>query len=136
MKPIKLSDQLKALEDKIKNVYEAGVTMDEAEKLAAEFLHAGLVISSRLKNADLDRRMRKSGLRALRSALRIKEVQGTEKKPTESMLDAIIDTNELVQKEQDAFDTAEVDKEELERLFNTFREAHIYFRSVARGKFE
>lgn len=123
------------LTDKIKAAYESGVTASEAEKLAAEFLHAQLTVSTELAKRDLDARMRKSGVKAVRSAVRTEEVKKYDKKPTESALDDVINLNSTVQTEQDALDTAEVERDELERLYDIFHESHIYFRGIAKGNF-
>jgi hypothetical protein len=121
--------------DKIKASYEQGITTSEAEKLAGEFLHAQLLISSELAKADLDSRMRKSGLKAIRSAVRTEEVKKHDKKPTEGALEDAVNLHELVQSEQSAFDEAEVSRDSLERMYNIFREAHLHFRSISKGSF-
>lgn len=124
---------LKALETKIQASYEEGVSLEEAEKLAAEFLHAQIKISSKLKVVSLDAKMRKSGLKALRAALYLDAASKGDKKPTEATLSAIIDSNELVQKAQNELDTAETDAEELGRYYDVFTQAHVYYRQVSKG---
>lgn len=124
------------LEDKIKKSYEEGVTLEEAERLAAEFLHAQIKMSDRLKVLDLDCRMKKSGVKTIKSAVRLDIIRREEKKPTESTIDAMVDTDKLVTDEQQAFDIAEVDKEDAERYFGIFKEAHIYYRGIAKGRFD
>ena len=124
------------LQAKIQGAYEEGVTLDQAEKLAGEFLYAQLQVSSELKKADLDSRMRKTGVKAVRAAIYMDASTKSEKKPTEATLSALVDMHEVVQTEQEAFDKAEVEKDELIRLYNVFREAHVYFRGIAKGKFE
>lgn len=125
-----------ALVNKIKNTYESGVTMDEAERLAAEFLGAMLSASEALKSSDLDARMRKSGTKALKASVYLREATKGDKKPTESMLSALVDSNTVVQEEQDAVDSAEATRDALERQYNIFREAHIYYRGISKGRFE
>lgn len=124
------------LEAKIKSSYEDGVTLENAEKLAGEFLYAQLQVSGELRKADLDSRMRKSGLKAIKATVYIESASKGDKKPTEAMLAATVDKNEVVQKEQDSLDTAEVDKAELERFYSIFQNAHIYYRGIAKGKFD
>ena len=124
------------LEVKIQQAYTEGVTLDQAEKLAAEFLHAQLTVSAELSNADLDSRMRKTGVKAIKAAIYNEACSKAEKKPTESALEHIINLNELVQGEQNELDKAEVSKAELERYYDIFLNAHIYFRGVAKGKFD
>jgi hypothetical protein len=124
------------LEDKIKAAYESGVTLDEAEKLASEFLSAMIGISEDLRSADLSSRMRKTALKAVKAAVYMNEATKTDKKPTESMLAALIDKNEIVQSEQESFDKVEVERDALERTFNILREAHLHFRAISKGRFD
>lgn len=131
-----LKQFVKGLEDKIVNSYEAGVTLDEAERLSGEFLAAQMRISSELKKSDLDSRMRKSGVKAVRAAIYMDTATKGDKKPTEAQIAATVDMNELVSGEQRAFDEAEADRDELERLFNICINAHIHFRQLSKGRFD
>lgn len=133
---MKLTEQIKALENKIKAVYEEGVTLDEAEKLAAEFLYAQLIIAGELTKSDLDARMRKSGLKVIRANAYLEVVGAADKKPTEAQIAALIDGDSLVVTEQNGLDKAEVGRSDLERYYDIFGNAHIYFRGIAKGKFE
>lgn len=129
-------DLCKQLEAKIQASYEQGVTLEDAEKLAGEFLHAQLIVSAELKKADLDARMRKSGTKAVRASAYLDIVQASEKKPTETQIGSMIDTNPLVGREQDGLDRAEVDRDELERYYDIFQNAHVHFRTIAKGRFD
>jgi hypothetical protein len=131
-----LTKLCKELESEIERTYTEGITMDEAERLAAKFLGAQLKVSDALKTVDLDCRMRKSGVKAVRAATYLKEIEGKDKKPTEATISAVIETNDIVSSEQDAFDKAEVNKAELERFYDIFLNAHIYYRGIAKGKFD
>lgn len=124
------------LESDITRAYTEGVTMDEAERLAGKFLVAQMQISEQLRLADLDTRMRKSGLKAVKAAVYVATCSKSDKKPTEAQLEHTINTDSTVAGEQDAFDTAESSKESLERYYNICREAHVYFRGIAKGRFE
>lgn len=126
----------KNLEAKIVNCYEQGVTLDEAEKLAAEFLVAQMKVSEELKTADLSSRMRKSGVKSIRAAIYLDVVQKSEKKPTEGQITAMLDSDKIVAGEQEAFDIAEVARDQLERYYSIFQNAHIYFRSISKGRFD
>lgn len=121
------------LEEKIIAIYEQGLTLEDAEKLAAEFLYANLRVSEELKRASLNARMRKSGMKALRASLYLAEVSKTDKKPADSLLTATLDANSVIQAEQDKLDEAEVEREELERIYDVFNNAHIFTRGVSRG---
>lgn len=123
------------LETAIEDIYNNGITMEAAEKLSAKFLYAQMVLTKSLKDTSLDARMRKSGLKAIRSAVYLEAASKGDKKPTEAALAAIIDTHEVVQGEQQGLDTAEVSKEELERYFDIFENGHIFLRGVAKGNF-
>lgn len=129
-------DFCESIEIKIIATYDEGVTLGEAEKLAGEFLHAQMVVSAELKKADLDSRMRKSGVKAVKAAIYTETCAKSEKKPTESALEHLINMNELVSSEQDELDKAEVDRDSLERYYNIFREAHIHFRGIAKGRMD
>lgn len=133
---MKFTEKLKALEKKIIDTYESGVTLEEAEKLAAEFLHAQLSVSSELSKADLDARMKKSGNKAIRSTAYLEIVSAADKKPTEAQIAAFIETDKTVTVQQDLLDRAEVLLAELERYYSIFQNAHIYYRGIAKGKFE
>ncbi len=123
------------LQSKIQKSYGEGITMDEAERLGGEFLQAMLDTSTELKTRDLDTKMKKTGLKAIRARAYLDTLK-SEVKLTDAGKQATIDTDEMVIQAQDAFDTAEVEKEDLERVFMTFKEAHIHFRGIAKGRFE
>jgi hypothetical protein len=125
----------------IKRTYEEGVTIEEAEKLAAKFLYAQIQVGNQLKATDLDARMRKTGVKAIRAAVYLRCVEegmkGPEKKkPSDVLLEALVNRDELVTGEQVSLDTAEAERDELENFLHVFKEAHIYFRGIAKGRFE
>lgn len=121
------------LEVKIQAAYEESLTIPEAEKLATEFLAAQMRIVSELARADLDRRMRKRGVKTLRSAARVAEVKRHDKKPTESALEDAVNLDPIVQEQEKQFDEAEVNKEQLSNYLGVFQESHIHFRGVAKS---
>ena len=123
------------LENSIRASYETGVSMDEAEKLASKFLYAQMQVSNELRKSDLDSRTRKSGLKAVRAAVYLEIIQTSEKKPTEAGIGAMIDVHEIVQSEQTAFDLSEVERDDLKRYFDIFSQAHVHFRTIAKGSF-
>ena len=130
---MELNEFLSRLEEKIQNSYLSGTTLEDAERLAAEFLVAQIKISNELKKYDMDSRMRKSGVKALRAAIYLKNITGVDKKPTEAALTAILDSDDLVSGEQRGFDEAEVERASLERYYDIFVQAHVYFRQLAKG---
>lgn len=126
---------IQELEKDIQDSYENGVSPDEAEKLAGKFLKAQIIISSELTNADRDARMRKSGLKAIKAAAYLAEVQRADKKPSDTYLEQVINTNTIVVNEQDQLDKAEIEYAELSRLLQIFNNAHIHYRGIAKGTF-
>lgn len=124
------------LEQDIKSSYETGVSLEEAERLAGKFLHALYRISSEVQVADLDARMKKSGVKAVKAAVYMAEATKGDKKPSDVMLNALVDMNDMVQTEQQALDEAEVNNDKLSHYLSVFKEAHVYFRGVAKGRFE
>lgn len=123
------------LETIIQESYTSGTTLDQAEKLAGNFLHAMIQVSTELAKADLDARTRKSGVKAVKAAIYLDTVQKADKKPTEAQISATIDTDTLVSTEQQALDSAEVLKGELERYYDIFNQAHVYYRQISKGTF-
>jgi len=123
------------LENEIQASYETGVTSESAEKLAGEFLFAQFKVSAEIKAVDLDARMRKAGLKAVKASVYMEAATKSEKKPTEAMIEAIINSTPLVNSEQAELDKAEVTRDSLERYYSIFREAHIHFRTICKGNF-
>lgn len=121
------------LQTKIQSAYENSPTAEESESLAGQFLNAQLVVSAELRKSSLNARMRKQGVKAIRAAVYIDKTKSVDKKPTEAALTAMIDSDDLVLGEQNQFDVAEVETAELERLYDIFRESHIFFRTLAKG---
>lgn len=124
------------LESKITEAYESGVSMPEAEKLAAGFLTASLSIAKEMESLDLDKRMRKAGLKAIKAAVFLENATKGDKKPSDKMLEALVDSDKIVVDEQNAFDRAEVLVNKLNNYLSIFHEAHIYFRGIAKGNYE
>lgn len=124
------------LSDKIKNTYEEGVTLEQAEKLAGEFLNAQLLIAQELSNADLDARMKKSGVKAIKAAVYMEAATKGDKKPSDTFIEAVVNMDKIVMGEQEGLDSAEVERDALQNYLNIFKEAHIHFRSIAKGRFE
>lgn len=126
----------KELTDKIKAAYEQDLTVQDAERLAAEFLYAQILVGGELRKVDLDARMKKSGQKALKAAVYMDSATKTDKKPSDSFLQALVDMDQLVVQEQNSLDEAEVNRDELENYRRVFAESHIFFRGVAKGRFE
>lgn len=120
----------------IQDAYETEVTMAEAEKHAARFLSMQIQLSSALKESDLNFRMQKTGLKALKAAVYLKEATKTDRKPSDVMLEALINQDKLVTSAQDEMDVAEVTKNDLQNQYDICHEAHVFFRGVSRGKYE
>lgn len=125
-----------SLTREIQGAYESSVTIPEAEALASKFLHAQILVSGDLTLASLDARMRKTGVKALRAQAYLEEVKKADKKPSDVMLEAIVNSDTTVRDHQNELDASESHREELERLYNVFREAHIHFRGISKGKYE
>lgn len=131
-----MKKMLEEISAEITQSYEQGTTIPEAERLATKLLSAMLMLTEELKIASLDARMKKAGNKSVRAAVYLAEVQKHDKKPSDSMLENIVAVNEAVQDQQSNLDQAEVEYEYLENYMQIFREAHIHFRSIAKGKFE
>jgi hypothetical protein len=79
--------------------------------------------------------MKKSGVKAIKASVYLDEVKKNDKKPSDVMLNAIVDTNELVIGEQERLDRADVYVALLNNYMSIFGNAHIHFRSIAKGSF-
>lgn len=128
----KMNDRLENL---IREAYESGVSVLQAERLAGEFLHAQLIVSRELTNLDLDARMTKTGVKALRAAVYLEECNKESKKPTEATLAAIMDTHEGTRHMQNKLDEVESERDELKRLLDVYANAHIHYRTICKGSF-
>lgn len=132
--------QLNAICEKLKvsieQAYDQGVTMAEAEKLAALTLQARLMLSDSIKTADLDARMRKNGVKAVRANVYMDEITKHDKKPAEAFLENAVNLSALVLEEETAFAEAETERNRLESYLDIFKDAHVFFRQVCKGSFE
>ncbi len=134
--PVKdaFEELVNTLQDVIKTAYTEGMTIEEAEKTAGRFLEAQMIVADKLANVDLDSRMRKSGLKTIKASVYMEHATKGEKKPSDVMLEAIVNKEKLVTDEQAAFDNAEVNREYLQNLMSIFKEGHIYFRQLSKGQ--
>jgi len=123
-----------SLESEIIASYDEGITLADAEKLSAKFLHAQMRVSKELYQVDLDSRMRKSGVKAIRAAVYLDGATKGDKKPSDVLLQAMVDVDAIVISEQQAFDEAESKKANLERYMDIFTNAHVYYRQVSKGQ--
>lgn len=131
-----IKEFLEELENDIKKAYEESVTIEDAEKLAAKFLTAQLQISDVLRKAELDARMKKVGLKTSKANVYLSEVQKADKKPSDTLLEQIVNTNPVAMTAQNELDEAELEAEQLQTYLRVFNEAHIYFRKLMGGKFD
>ena len=126
----------KALEQKIIKSYTEGVTLDDAEKLAGEFLEAQIKTSEEIKKLDLNARLIKATLKESKAKLFVTEATKGDKKPSDTLLNALVDSDGTINEVQQAFDEAEVERDEIFRMFSIFQNAHLHYRAISKGKFE
>jgi hypothetical protein len=131
----KLHKDLDDLKSQVEKAYSHGVSIEDAERFAAKCLSAQITIAEELITADLDARMKKNGVKAIKAAIWHEAATKDEKKPSDKMLDSIVDMNKLVQDEQAGFDRADAEKDNLNVLLGIFRDAHIYFRSISKNAY-
>jgi hypothetical protein len=124
-----------ALREVFDRAYDEGTTLEEAERLGAKFLSAQMNVADELAIVALDARMKKSGLKAIKSAVYMRAATSGDKKPSDSFLENLVNLDEMVSKAQDTFDQADARRESLELYFGIFREAHLYFRAISKGTF-
>ncbi len=137
---MKFSEFRKKIEKTILEAYENTPTMDEAERTAAFFLDARLVVGEQLRQTSLDARMKRTGLKATKAetllSIIAEATKGDGKKPTESVLGALVDADDNVRKAQEDFDRADVDAADLQNLLEVTKESHIYFRGLSKGRMD
>lgn len=131
---MKLSDFCKELENHIISAYGEGCTLEEAERLAAKYLHGQMQVSTALRETDLSARMRKSGLKAVRAAV-YTDIKAKGDKLTVDAMEHALNMNDLVSAEQDQLDVAEADRDDLKRYYDIFGNAHVYFRTISKGSY-
>jgi hypothetical protein len=135
MKDTKFLKLCEDLESQIQHAYTESLTLNEAERLAARFLEAQMLTARVYANADLDARMKKSGVKAIKAAVYMEAATSGDKKPSDVMLNATVDLSKLVQDEQRALDEAEVTRDRIKAYSDVFIQAHVYFRQMSKGNF-
>jgi hypothetical protein len=128
----KLCAELRA---QIVSSYESGVTVEDAERLAAKFLDGQMQVADRLRDADLDARMRKSGIKSIKAAVYLEHASKSDKKPSDAFLSNIVESTDSVRTSQDELDAAEVEVERLRNYLQTFQAAHVHYRNISKGAF-
>lgn len=134
--PSTLQDEFAELAQIVARAYDEGVTLEEAERLAAKALGVQLAIAERLKVADLDTRMKKNGLKATRARSYMAEATKGEKKPSEGFLENHVNMDVTVQTAANDYESADAETQSLTLYLGIFKDAHIYFRGIAKGRFD
>lgn len=133
---IKLEADIAALKKDIQRAYAEGVTILAAEKLASKTLLARMALADAIQVLDLDARMKRQGVKAERGSLYSSIVAESEKKPTETAIESMINTSLTVVAAEQTYAEADTSKDRLHTYSDIFKDAHIFFRSVAKGTFE
>lgn len=136
MTPRTLDELCSELKSIIEKAYTEGVTVMESERLAALTLSTRLELADMIKVKDLDARMKKNGVKVVRANAYMNEITEHEKKPSEGYLDHAINQDPLVRAEEKQYAEAEVECDRLTTYNDVFKDAHIYFRSIAKGNYE
>lgn len=130
-----MKEFIEDIKQEIQRAYDSSVTFAEAEKLANKFLICQITLADTIAKSDLDSRMRKTGLKALRAAVYTEAATKGDKKPTEAALAATVDQDKQVMEAQEGYDTADVETAHAQNMYNICKEAHIYFRGLAKATF-
>src|ERR1035437_7680428 len=104
----------KELSQTIERVYNEGCTILEAERLAARTLSVRMVLADDIKTKDLDARMKKHGVKAIRAKAYMDELVKYDKKPAETFLENAVNTCALVEAAETLYAVADTEKERLE----------------------
>jgi hypothetical protein len=119
----------------VRTAYESGTTMDEAERHAARFLEAQLNVAAELASLDLDARMKKNGMKAARAQIYLDLCAGSEKKPSDTFLEQQVTLDRTVNLAVDLYEKADARRENLTLYLGIFKDAHVYFRGIAKGAY-
>lgn len=131
-----LEDLIDELKSAVERAYNEGVTIPEAEKLAARTLSIRMAIADEIKTKDLDARMKKHGVKAVRGAAYSLEIGKFEKKPTESALEAAVNMSKTVHAAEEEYAEADTEKDRLQAYSDVFKDSHIFFRQLCKGTYE
>lgn len=124
------------LKEAIKKATDEGVSIPDAERLAAKTLTARIELSEEIKTQAIDAKMKRLGVKAVQAETYKKATEGVEKKPTEAALIHTINLNPEVIQEEINHAEAEAELEYKQSLLEIFKDAHLYFRSIMKGSFE
>ena len=123
------------LKEAIIKAHQTETSVSEAEQLSAKCLAASMALADDIRAVDLKARMRKIGLRNIRSQAYLDELAKHEKKPTEAYIDAAINLNvDIAPLEMELADK-EVELNNLKHYYEVFKEAHQYFRAIMKAGF-
>ena len=95
-----------------------------------------LTLADELRVTDLDARMKRHGVKAVKAAVYTQEVAKHEKKPSEGFLENAVNLDKMVADEESAYAQADTTKDQLANYLDIFKDAHIYFRGIAKGNYE
>lgn len=121
---------IEKLQARIQEVYEDGVTVTKSEDITHELADAEFKLVTMITPLDMDVRMRKHGVKQIRAAVYLDIIKNSEKKPTESQLAAMVDSDALVTEAQNSYDEAESLLAEAERLLDAVHNSQVVFRTL------
>ena len=131
-----LNEVFESLRTTIEKAYESGVTLQEAERLAAQTLLIRLQLADQIKSMDLSARLKKHGVKAVRAQVYMEELAKHDKKPAENYMDNAVNLSDLVKAEEREYAEADVSKDQMMTYMDIFKDAHLYFRGIMKGTFE
>lgn len=123
------------LVDIVKEAHTTGVTMDQAEKYAARFLEAQLTLACELASIDIDARMKKNGMKAAKAQAYLDICRASDKKPSDVYIEQEVTLNKTVNATVDMFERLDARRENLMLYMGIFKDAHVYFRGIAKGTY-
>lgn len=119
----------------VQAAYRTGTTLEEAEKHAARFLEAQLNVASELAKLDIDARMKKNGMKAAKAQVYLDLCGKSEKKPSDTFLEQQVTLDKTANVAVDLYEYADARRENLMLFLGIFKDAHIYFRGIAKGNY-
>ncbi len=131
-----LDEVIKDMTDKMKIIKEVGVDSSTADALAADFALARLAAIEVRKEIELKAKLKKTSVEAVRGSIYLDIVSKSEKKPTESMLEHILNTDKIVVGEENSLAKLEVETKALTEYADIFKDMHILCRKKVDGNDE
>lgn len=121
-----------------KTAHEVKYDAEQAEKTAAMFLHARLLLAQFIEDVELNAKQSKGEIDRIEGEkyFHYKETINSDKKVTEAVLVAAVARDSEVVQAKKNWASSEAELRKYSFIMDTLKEGHIFFRNVGKGKNE